>query len=84
MRKDYTPHAWESVNYPFCNSGSRKHYENFGPKLQYTYVKCLECGLIHQNPRAKYDETFLRDAYGLYEGYIPEYTFREDVMKGWG
>ena len=83
MKKDYTPHAWESVNCPFCNSNKREHYEKFGPKLQYTYVRCLECGLIYQNPRAKYDETFLKDAYEVYEGYFPDYVFSEKTLNGW-
>ena len=83
MKKDYVPHAWESVDCPFCNSNKSKYYENFGPKLQYTYVKCLDCKLVYQNPRAKYDETFLRDAYEVYEGFIPNYVFLEKTLNSW-
>jgi 2-polyprenyl-3-methyl-5-hydroxy-6-metoxy-1,4-benzoquinol methylase len=83
MRKDYVPHAWESVVCPFCNSNRSKLYEKFGPNLQYTYVECLKCKLIYQNPRPKYDETFLRDAYEVYEGYIPGYIISEKSLKDW-
>lgn len=83
MRKDYIPHAWETVDCPFCNSKESKLHEKFGPVLQYTYVECLNCGLIYQNPRPKYDETFLRDAYEVYEGYKPGYIFSEKEHKRW-
>jgi 2-polyprenyl-3-methyl-5-hydroxy-6-metoxy-1,4-benzoquinol methylase len=84
MRKDYIPHAWESVNNcPFCNSLRSKLHEKFGPELQYTFVKCLDCKLIYQNPRPRYDETFLRDAYEVYEGYIPDYVISEKSLNDW-
>jgi 2-polyprenyl-3-methyl-5-hydroxy-6-metoxy-1,4-benzoquinol methylase len=83
VKKDYIPHAWESVNCPFCNSNRSKLHEKFGPDLQYTYVKCLDCKLIYQNPRPKYDENFLRDAYEVYEGYIPDYVFSEKSLNSW-
>lgn len=83
MKNDYTPHEWESVNCPFCNSARSKLYEKYGPKLQYTYVKCLDCKLIYQNPRPKYDEIFLRDAYEEYEGYIPDHVFTEKSLNSW-
>jgi 2-polyprenyl-3-methyl-5-hydroxy-6-metoxy-1,4-benzoquinol methylase len=82
MKKDYTPHAWEFVSCPFCNSSKNKLHEKFGPRLQYTYVKCLDCKLIYQNPRPKYDEIFLRDAYGEYEGYFPDYVYDEKILNG--
>lgn len=81
MKKDYTPHAWEFVNCPFCNSSGNKLHEKFGPKLQYTYVKCLDCKLIYQNPRPKYDEIFLKDAYEEYEGYLPAYVYDEKSLN---
>lgn len=83
MKKDYVPHAWETVDCPFCNSNKRKLHEKFGPALQYTYVKCLDCKLIYQSPRPRYDETFLKDAYEIYEGFMPDYVFREYVVEGW-
>jgi 2-polyprenyl-3-methyl-5-hydroxy-6-metoxy-1,4-benzoquinol methylase len=83
MKKDYIPHEWESVDCPFCNSNKSKLHEKFGPKLQYTYVKCLDCRLIYQNPRPKYDETFLRDAYEVYEHYIPNHVFLEKTLNSW-
>jgi 2-polyprenyl-3-methyl-5-hydroxy-6-metoxy-1,4-benzoquinol methylase len=83
MKKDYIPHAWESVTCPFCNSGKSKLYENYGPKLQYTYVKCSDCNLIYQNPRPRYDETFLKDAYEVYEGYVPDFDFPQKALADW-
>jgi SAM-dependent methyltransferase len=83
MRKDYIPHAWESVDCLFCHSNKSRLYEKFGPLLQYTYVQCLDCGLIYQNPRPKYDEIFLRDAYEVYEGYIPDYVYSEREHNRW-
>jgi 2-polyprenyl-3-methyl-5-hydroxy-6-metoxy-1,4-benzoquinol methylase len=83
MKKEYIPHAWESVNCPFCNSTKSKLHEKFGPELQYTYVKCIDCKLIYQSPRPKYDENFLRDAYEVYEGFIPDYVFSEKTLNSW-
>jgi SAM-dependent methyltransferase len=58
-------------------------HEKYGPELQYTFVRCLECGLVYQNPRPKYDEIFLKDAYEIYEGYIPDYVYTEKSLDGW-
>ncbi len=83
MKNEYTPHAWESVSCPFCNSNKNKLYEKYGPKLQYSYVKCLECGVIYQSPRPKHDEIFIKDAYENYEGYIPDYVISQESLDSW-
>jgi SAM-dependent methyltransferase len=62
----YKPTQWEKVDCPFCRSAESKLYERFGSELQYTYVKCLHCGLIYSSPRPKYDQDFIDAAYGSY------------------
>lgn len=82
-KKKYIPHAWETVNCPYCDSGRHKLHEKFGPELQYTYTKCLDCGLIYQSPRPKYDETFLKDAYSEYFVFDPAYSYAEKTKEIW-
>jgi SAM-dependent methyltransferase len=62
----YIPAEWETVDCPFCGSKEYKPYERFGSELQYTYVKCLHCGLIYSSPRPKYDQHFIDAAYASY------------------
>jgi 2-polyprenyl-3-methyl-5-hydroxy-6-metoxy-1,4-benzoquinol methylase len=62
----YTPKEWEAVACPFCNTAKHSVYERYGDTWQYTNVKCLQCGLIYQNPRPKYDSSFVHDAYEYY------------------
>jgi 2-polyprenyl-3-methyl-5-hydroxy-6-metoxy-1,4-benzoquinol methylase len=81
--KKYIPHAWETVNCPFCNSNKTKLHEKYGCDLQFTYVRCLDCELIYQSPRPKYDEIFLKDAYADYYMYSDGYTYSEKVLNGW-
>lgn len=82
-KKKYVPHAWETVNCPFCNSNRYKLHEKFGTELQYSYVKCLDCGLIYSSPRPKYDEIFLKDAYEEYFVFDSDYSYSEDILDGW-
>lgn len=65
----YVPQSWETINCPVCNSGKHKVYERFGSELQYTYVKCDNCGMIYQSPRPKYDQHFIDAAYASYYQY---------------
>lgn len=67
--KAYVPDAWETVNCPVCNSGKYKVYERFGSDLQYTYVKCNNCGMIYQSPRPEYNQHFIDAAYASYYQY---------------
>ncbi len=82
-KKKYIPHAWETVNCQFCNSNRKKIHEKFGPEFQYTYIKCLDCGLIYQSPRPKYDETFLKAAYSNYFIFDPYYQYSQKVVDNW-
>jgi SAM-dependent methyltransferase len=75
-RPAYEPKAWEEVPCPFCGSAERRLYERFGWKLRFTYQWCLGCGLVYQSPRPRYDDDFVRDAYGDY------FTFSEDFRPG--
>lgn len=79
-RPPYVPHAWETVDCPFCRSSERKLLERFGDKLQYTYQKCRQCGLIYHTPRPRYDEQFLQDAYGKYFMYNPDFEYTNEVL----
>ena len=65
----YIPKKWESVNCPFCNANVPELYERFGSELQYSYVKCGNCGLIYTNPRPAYDQDFIDAAYASYYQY---------------
>ncbi len=82
-KKKYVPHAWEIVNCPFCNSVKSKLHEKFGPELQFTYGECTDCGLIYQNPRPKYDEVFLRDAYEQYFVCDPDFKYIDSNFQLW-
>jgi len=82
-KKKYIPHAWETVNCPFCNSLRNKLHERFGSDLQFTYVKCLDCGLIYQSPRPKYDDIFLRNGYEEYFVYDENFQYSEENFKYW-
>jgi 2-polyprenyl-3-methyl-5-hydroxy-6-metoxy-1,4-benzoquinol methylase len=82
-KKKYIPHAWETVNCPFCNSHRNKLHEKYGSELQFTYVRCLDCGLVYQSPRPKYDEIFLRDAYEQYFYYDENFQYSEDHFRLW-
>ncbi len=70
----YEPKAWEEVPCPFCGSEERRLYERFGWKLRFTYQWCLGCGLVYQSPRPRYDDDFVRVAYGDYFAFSE--TFR--------
>jgi SAM-dependent methyltransferase len=72
----YEPKAWEEVPCPFCGSEERRLYERFGWKLRFTYQWCLGCGLVYQSPRPRYDDDFVREAYGDY------FAFSEDFRPG--
>ena len=65
----YIPDAWETISCPVCNSNNSKVYERFGSELQYTYVKCSNCGMIYQSPRPKYNQHFIDAAYASYYQY---------------
>ncbi len=67
--KTYTPLAWETVGCPICASTKYTVYEKFGSNLQYTYVKCSNCGLIYQSPRPRYDQDFIDGCYSSYYQY---------------
>ncbi len=72
----YEPRAWEEVPCPFCGSTRRRLYERFGWRLRFTYQLCLDCALVYQTPRPRYDEDFVRAAYGDY------FAFSEDFRPG--
>jgi SAM-dependent methyltransferase len=72
----YEPRAWEDVPCPFCGSKERHVHERFGQRLRFTYQRCDGCGLVYQAPRPRYDEDFLRSAYGDY------FTWSEDFRPG--
>jgi SAM-dependent methyltransferase len=72
----YEPRSWEEVPCPLCGSGRSRLYERFGWRLRFTYQSCLDCGLVYQSPRPRYDDDFIRDAYGDY------FTFSEDFRPG--
>ena len=82
-KKKYIPHAWETVNCPYCNSSKSKLHEKFGSELQFTYVKCLDCGLVYQSPRPRYDDKFLLDAYGEYFYYDENFQYDENSFRMW-
>lgn len=67
--KVYVPQAWETINCPVCQSADSKVYERFGNELQYTYVKCGNCGMIYQSPRPAYNQHFIDAAYAEYYQY---------------
>lgn len=65
----YIPKKWETVNCPFCDANVPELYERFGSELQYSYVKCGNCGLVYTNPRPAYDKDFIDAAYASYYQY---------------
>jgi len=69
----YIPKNWETVHCPFCDADRPALYERFGSELQYSYVKCGNCGLIYTNPRPAYDQEFIDAAYASY------YQFAENI-----
>jgi 2-polyprenyl-3-methyl-5-hydroxy-6-metoxy-1,4-benzoquinol methylase len=81
-KKEYIPEEWETVPCPVCNSNSKKLYERYGHKLQYTYVLCLNCKNVYQSPRPKYDERFLQTAYGNYHLFKENYEYEGPTRKG--
>lgn len=76
----YVPQAWENTSCPFCRSEENKLYEKFGSELQYTYVRCKNCGLIYQNPRPVYNQHFIDAAYADYYQYAENLTL-EDLTR---
>lgn len=80
LKKRYEPQSWESVPCPFCNSDKLKLHEKYGSDLQFTYVQCLNCSLIYQSPRPRYDEAFLKAAYSDYFIFNPEYKITRKEM----
>lgn len=82
-KKEYIPHAWETVNCPFCNSENFKLHEKYGSSLQFTYVECTDCELVYQSPRPKYDEQFIQAAYGQYHTFSNKHTYSEEILKKW-
>jgi SAM-dependent methyltransferase len=73
----YIPKKWETVPCPFCNANSPSLYERFGSELQYSYVKCGNCGLIYTNPRPAYDQDFIDAAYASYYQYADNLTLED-------
>lgn len=82
-KKKYIPHEWETLNCPYCNSENHTLHEKYGYELQFTYVKCSNCGLIYQSPRPKYDEKFLQDAYGQYFVFNSNYQYSPKIIAMW-
>lgn len=83
MKKRYVPTNWENVNCMFCNSANSKLYERYGSDLQFTYVKCKDCGLVYQSPRPRYDEEFIEAAYGEYFVLSESYTYSKKNNEIW-
>ncbi|HOT13132.1 MAG TPA: class I SAM-dependent methyltransferase [Bacteroidales bacterium] len=82
--KNYVPHAWESVNCPFCGSNNSFVYERFGNELQYNNLKCKICGVVYFSPRPKYDGKFLEDAYAKYNDFNHiTYEYSDRLTKNW-
>jgi 2-polyprenyl-3-methyl-5-hydroxy-6-metoxy-1,4-benzoquinol methylase len=81
-KKEYVPDEWETVPCPVCNSGLYTLYERFGHRLQYTYVRCRDCSNVYQSPRPKYDERFLRAAYGSYYLFSEHYEYAGAALAG--
>jgi SAM-dependent methyltransferase len=69
VKKEYIPHAWETVSCPFCGSDQYNPYQRFGSRLQYQSVLCSNCRLVYLSPRPKYDQTFIDAAYASYYQY---------------
>ena len=80
QKKEYIPHAWETVDCLFCGSDKKKPYERFGSKLQYQSVRCKNCGLVYLSPRPKYDQTFIDAAYASYYQYAESVELKNDTQ----
>jgi SAM-dependent methyltransferase len=78
-KKEYIPHAWETVDCLFCGSDQKKPYERFGSKLQYQSVRCKNCGLVYLSPRPKYDQEFIDAAYASYYQYAEIVELNNDT-----
>jgi 2-polyprenyl-3-methyl-5-hydroxy-6-metoxy-1,4-benzoquinol methylase len=74
---EYKPDNWEDVPCPLCDTRHSRIHERFGHRYQYTYVECLKCRNIYQSPRPKYDEHFLKAAYGNYYLYDKNHQYGE-------
>lgn len=68
----------EEVPCPLCESSDRELYEKYGDEHQYSYMRCTHCEFIYQSPRFKYDELFLKWAYGAYGE-----AFERDAAAGY-
>lgn len=66
QNKEYVPHKIEHVSCPFCGGKIHTPHEDFGHKLQFSYVQCGHCSLVYLNPRPAYDEEYLKTAYDAY------------------
>ena len=65
-KAEFIVKEWETVVCPFCSNTKSKIHEKFGPGHRYTYVQCKFCDLVYLNPRPKYDEEFVEEAYSDY------------------
>ncbi len=63
---EYHVSSWEHTPCPVCFSDDSRHYERFGYKLKFTYVRCKRCRSVYQNPRPVYNSQFVEDAYEDY------------------
>jgi 2-polyprenyl-3-methyl-5-hydroxy-6-metoxy-1,4-benzoquinol methylase len=81
-KNEYIPDEWETVPCPVCNSCLHTPYERFGHRLQYTYVRCRDCANVYQSPRPKYDDRFLRAAYGNYYLFSGNHEYAETALTG--
>jgi 2-polyprenyl-3-methyl-5-hydroxy-6-metoxy-1,4-benzoquinol methylase len=73
----YIPKNWETVACPFCGTKEHSLYERFGSELQYSYVKCSNCGLVYTNPRPAYDQDFIDAAYASYYQYADNISLED-------
>ena len=95
QKNEYHVTAWEEVNCPVCNSNDGKFYEKFGYQMKFTYLRCRKCKTVYQNPRPRYDNEFIGEAYEDYAdarwfynrvGYYEENAIEfdkeiEEIMK---
>ena len=79
IQKEYIPHAWETVDCPFCNSNERTPYERFGSRLQYQSVLCSNCKLVYLSKRPAYDQEFIDAAYASYYQYAENLELNNDT-----
>jgi len=83
LKEKYVVHQWETVSCPFCNSNENKIIEKYGCDLQFTNVKCNNCGVVYQSPRPKYDDIFLQAAYGEYMNFEENYKISDLNLHRW-